>query len=642
MQVKSRSHRYAVYVALTLITVVVVLSASGASSLLGDKQGTKPGVAGGQLEAGLNRALGKGSRSNLGAILVPANSALWGAWVAPVNGQTSAQAVAALETTMGRQLDIVHQYEAFDETWPNATQTSWANGGRILLANISARQKSGSILTWTAVANGSQDATIDALAGRLKTFGHQVYISFDEEPESRYHDNPATYTLASFVAAFKHLHDRLAADGVTNVSWVWNVTGYIGNASIYPSLYPGDSYVDWIAWDPYNWYNCSVNTTNKWETFDTVIQPFYDWVAGGHLSSGAATKPLMLAEFGTVEHGVTPTKGQWFTDAVSTLPSRPLLKAIVYYDENKDCNWPITTSSASMSGFAAASLNCYVYSSGPCNTALTVSSVLPHSGPATGGTSVVITGIGLTAATAVKFGSVAASTFTVNGDTKITATSPPGSGTVDIRVTVGTATTATSAADRFTFTVNCLTASLSPTSPSQEAGSTIAFTAGSTGCPNSKYAYWLKYPNGTWYLRRSFSSDPAYSFNSSSFKPGIYVMRVWANQYPATRYDAFAQASVTLTGCTAATLLPPSGSASVGTPVDFTASSGGCTAPVYKFWVMDTLGKWHQMTGFGGPTWTWSHVGWAKGVYHIRVWVTQTGAYTGTYEVFGASTFTLT
>ena len=58
-----------------------------------------------------------------------------------------------------------------------------------------------------------------------------------------------------------------------------------------------------------------------------------------------------------------------------------------------------------------------------------------HQHPArlAGGTSVVITGTGFTGATAVKFGSTVASSYTVNSATQITATSPAGSaGTVDI------------------------------------------------------------------------------------------------------------------------------------------------------------------------------------------------------------------
>ena len=651
MQVTSRRRRYATYIAVALITVVVVLSASGALGLLGAKKGAKSGVAGSQLEAGLNRAIGKGvSRSNLGSVLTPANSALWGAWVAPVNGQTSAQAVAALETTMGRPLDIVHQYEAFDDTWPTATQISWADGGRIILANVSARQKSGSILTWTAIANGSQDSTIDALAGRLKTFGHQVYISFDEEPESRYHDNPATYTLASFVAAFRHLHDRMAADGVTNVSWVWNVTGYIGDASIFPSLYPGDSYVDWIAWDPYNWYNCSVNTTNKWESFDTIVQPFYDWVAGGHLSSGAASKPLMLAEYGTVEDTGSPTKGQWFTDAVSTLPSRPLLKAVVYYDENKDCNWPITTSSSSIAGFAAAGLNCYVYSGGPCTTALTVTSVAPRSGPATGGTSVVITGIGLTGATAVKFGAVAAATFTVNSDTKITATSPPGSGTVDISVTVGTATTSTSAVDRFTFTVNCVSTALTTDKVSpQNVGVAVTLSATSAGCvdPSPLYRFYLRSPAGVWSVVRDFSTSATFSWNTSSYSPGTYLTGVWVKDALSTKtYDAYAFGTFTIqvAACSSTNMTSDVTSPQPsGTSVTFTATSIGCPAPLYQWWIYKA-GIWSIIPGHdfvhSSDTYVWNTTGLADGTYQIGVWAKQQYS-PNAHDAYAFSTYTL-
>ena len=50
------------------------------------------------------------------------------------------------------------------------------------------------------------------------------------------------------------------------------------------------------------------------------------------------------------------------------------------------------------------------------------------SGPAAGGTAVTITGTNFTGATAVKFGTTAATTFTVNSATSITATAPAGVG----------------------------------------------------------------------------------------------------------------------------------------------------------------------------------------------------------------------
>src|SRR5256885_10668473 len=68
--------------------------------------------------------------------------------------------------------------------------------------------------------------------------------------------------------------------------------------------------------------------------------------------------------------------------------------------------------------------------------------------------SVILTGSGFTSAApsgAVQFGSTAAN-YTVNSDTQITATAPPGAaGTVDITVSTIGGNSASSIVDRFTY-----------------------------------------------------------------------------------------------------------------------------------------------------------------------------------------------
>lgn len=82
----------------------------------------------------------------------------------------------------------------------------------------------------------------------------------------------------------------------------------------------------------------------------------------------------------------------------------------------------------------------------------TITSLSPTSGATVGGTSVVITGTNFTDVTAVNFGATAAASYTLDNATQITATSPGTSaGTVHITVTNGYGTSATSAADQFTF-----------------------------------------------------------------------------------------------------------------------------------------------------------------------------------------------
>lgn len=82
-----------------------------------------------------------------------------------------------------------------------------------------------------------------------------------------------------------------------------------------------------------------------------------------------------------------------------------------------------------------------------------VQALRPNRGPKAGGTKVEIRGLGLTGATSVGFGTSDAAGFTVDSDTRITATSPAGSGTVSVVVTTpgGASATGTSA-QRFTYT----------------------------------------------------------------------------------------------------------------------------------------------------------------------------------------------
>ena len=69
-----------------------------------------------------------------------------------------------------------------------------------------------------------------------------------------------------------------------------------------------------------------------------------------------------------------------------------------------------------------------------------------------GGTPVRIIGAGFTDATEVDFGTVAASSFTVDSDTQITAVSPAETvGTVDVTVVSPDGTSATSSADQFLY-----------------------------------------------------------------------------------------------------------------------------------------------------------------------------------------------
>ncbi len=83
-----------------------------------------------------------------------------------------------------------------------------------------------------------------------------------------------------------------------------------------------------------------------------------------------------------------------------------------------------------------------------------VQSVLPTSGPASGGTLVEITGIGLAAATTVLFGGVASPGFQAVSDTRVVAHAPPHpEGTVEVVVVTPAGTSAPDIGTSFTYLV---------------------------------------------------------------------------------------------------------------------------------------------------------------------------------------------
>ncbi len=106
-----------------------------------------------------------------------------------------------------------------------------------------------------------------------------------------------------------------------------------------------------------------------------------------------------------------------------------------------------------------------------------VSGLSPASGPTTGGTSVTISGTNLAGASAVRFGTAAA-TITSSSATQIVATAPGGAaGTVDVTVTTPGGTSPTSPADGFSYVLGAPAVSgLSPASGPTTGGTSVTIS----------------------------------------------------------------------------------------------------------------------------------------------------------------------
>jgi len=233
-----------------------------------------------------------------------------------------------LESLIGRRFAIDHRYAKWDDFIPNDYMRATLKAGRIPLINWNSAKRRHGHVTWRKIARGEEDRAIRARARAFRRLGSRVMVAFHHEPEYR----RARYgTTAEYRAAWRHIVRVFRQERATNVEWVWIMmaASFRSSAATHASAYyPGDDIIDWIAADGYNWHGSDHVVGSPWRSFGTVFKSFYDWGA-------ARGKPLMIAEFGSLEDVSTPDplrKARWLQDLRTTLASWPQLKALVYYN----------------------------------------------------------------------------------------------------------------------------------------------------------------------------------------------------------------------------------------------------------------------------------------------------------------------
>ncbi|MDQ1565742.1 MAG: hypothetical protein QOF96_622, partial [Actinomycetota bacterium] len=263
--------------------------------------------------------------------------ALFGAYVQGGGSGADAQmaAVESREHDLGRRLAIDHHFYPWDKEFPTVREQADLQAGRVPL------------ISWNGTLNlgidlGLQDDLIKTRAAAIKALPGKVMIRWMWEMDGRRKANDSGHP-ALYVAAWRHIHDVFATEGATNVQWVWcpNATAFNegGNA---PSFYPGDEYVDWICSDGYNW--APGRSNDQWRSFASIYTSFYDWGLAHH-------KPLMVGEFGAQERN-PGDKAQWLAEAREALKTKfPGIKAVLYFDANKDYDWRVTSSPETLAAF---------------------------------------------------------------------------------------------------------------------------------------------------------------------------------------------------------------------------------------------------------------------------------------------------
>jgi hypothetical protein len=269
-----------------------------------------------------------------GDILVPAQGALLGMFFGAERRQ-------ATETKLGRNVPVHLTYVAWDDDWPNEAAKPDVEAKRTPLINLEP-----SDAKLDELVKGTYDAVLTKHAKSVKALGKPIFLDFAAEMNGNWSTWDGSHngkSSAVYIAAYRHLHDVLVAGGATNIVWLWcpNVESepnVAWNAAL--AYYPGDDYVDWTCVDGYNW-----GTTNGggWQSFKQVFSGIYKELA-------AKGKPIMIGEMASTEQG--GDKAAWIDAIVPTLQNDyPLIKALVWFDIDKETDWRISSSPSAQTAF---------------------------------------------------------------------------------------------------------------------------------------------------------------------------------------------------------------------------------------------------------------------------------------------------
>jgi beta-mannanase len=283
-----------------------------------------------------------GGSGGLSGLLVPAQGALLGAFV-------GTGTIPQLETTLGRKLAISHNFYGWTDDWTTWVRST-AQAGYIPLITWEAWTNGSVGIPLDDIINGAHDTMIRSRAQSALAVGQKFFLRWGHEmngnwyPWDGFHNGASTAANAKYISAYRHIHDLFTAAGASNVLWVFspNVDSVPGDAwNQWANYYPGDAYVDWMAFDGYNWG--TVMTTSTWRTFPSMTSTIYAGLA-------AKGKPIMIPETASAEQG--GDKAAWIAAILPALNgSFPSIKALVWFHMNKETDWRVDSSAAARTSF---------------------------------------------------------------------------------------------------------------------------------------------------------------------------------------------------------------------------------------------------------------------------------------------------
>jgi Glycosyl hydrolase family 26 len=191
---------------------------------------------------------------------------------------------------------------------------------------------------------GTYDAKLRAWAHTFKAWGHPMFMRLFPEMNQKSHSYSPGYggnTAAQFRTAWRHVVSTFRNAGANNVKFIWCPYRVYSTSTPLKSIWPGSSYVNWVAFDAYNYHDSSHAFAWPYDLFAPTVRAIR--VLAPH-------KPLMIAEVGANTDAQKPT---WVSRSVTAARSLGV-RAMLWFDKMAEHNWRLDSSSAVLSAARTA------------------------------------------------------------------------------------------------------------------------------------------------------------------------------------------------------------------------------------------------------------------------------------------------
>lgn len=188
-------------------------------------------------------------------------------------------------------------------------------------------------IDFDALLQGDYDEYIKDFARLIKSFKSEIFLRFAHEMNGNWYPwTGSKIGSKKYKEIYRYVKDVFYEMGIDNVQWVFsvnweNIPAMKANEII--NYWPGDSYVDYVGIDGYNWGD--TQSWSSWIEFKVLFNNAY------YKITEDLKKPIIISEFGSASS--PGDKASWVKNAFKNMKELKNIKGFVLFNVDKETDW---------------------------------------------------------------------------------------------------------------------------------------------------------------------------------------------------------------------------------------------------------------------------------------------------------------